>query len=286
MGDAMALTLRSNGSGSSNLINASWFNDFYNLLTGAMTDQPVTLANTLSLTPATNNSPTANVVLPSAPTGDIITYGSQVTGDTGNRIGMYIGSTGYGGIKGGAGAGSTAFLFATSTGWQTDQVFKVNNTLNANKLTTTGTLSATNQVIDLQQSFGIFSDNTASTFAGATSRLWINAGGATGTQEIHLGPRIGSTALAGLRIIANNVTIDANGSGSAGVFKVQGGVTTSLDAGAITTNGSGTLSATQLKDGGSRVAVIGSHSAGQTIISYGTGAPASLAANEIYIQIA
>lgn len=35
----------------------------------------------------------------------------------------------------------------------------------------------------------------------------------------------------------------------------------------------------------SAFAVVGSHSAGQTIISYGTGAPASLAANEIFIQL-
>ena len=39
----MALTVQTNGSGPSNIIQASWFNDYYNLLTGAMHDQPVTL---------------------------------------------------------------------------------------------------------------------------------------------------------------------------------------------------------------------------------------------------
>lgn len=39
----MALTVRTNGSAGINIIQASWFNDFYNLLTGAMADQPVTL---------------------------------------------------------------------------------------------------------------------------------------------------------------------------------------------------------------------------------------------------
>jgi hypothetical protein len=39
----LALTVRTNGS----TITASWFNDYYNLLTGVMADQPVTITNTL-----------------------------------------------------------------------------------------------------------------------------------------------------------------------------------------------------------------------------------------------
>jgi hypothetical protein len=42
----MALSFRSNGNTSQNQITASWFNDFYNLFTGVMTDQKVTFANT------------------------------------------------------------------------------------------------------------------------------------------------------------------------------------------------------------------------------------------------
>ncbi|MBF6588925.1 MAG: hypothetical protein IVW57_00155 [Ktedonobacterales bacterium] len=38
-------------------------------------------------------------------------------------------------------------------------------------------------------------------------------------------------------------------------------------------------------DAGGEVAVTGSHSAGQTIISYGTGTPSALAANEIFVQL-
>ena len=45
----MPLTVRTNGSGSSNIIQASWFNDYYNLLTGVMTDQPVTIAQSLTV---------------------------------------------------------------------------------------------------------------------------------------------------------------------------------------------------------------------------------------------
>ena len=45
----MPLTLRSNGSSSANIITSQWFNDFYNLLTGSMQDQEVTLKNNLAL---------------------------------------------------------------------------------------------------------------------------------------------------------------------------------------------------------------------------------------------
>lgn len=44
----MALTTRTNGTGTSNLINSDWFNDYLKLLTGVMSDQPITIkANTL-----------------------------------------------------------------------------------------------------------------------------------------------------------------------------------------------------------------------------------------------
>lgn len=45
----MALTLRLNGSQAQNLVTASWWNDYYNLLTGVMTDQPVTIKPNLTL---------------------------------------------------------------------------------------------------------------------------------------------------------------------------------------------------------------------------------------------
>ena len=45
----MALTVRTNGSSSPNIITASWWNDYYNLLTGSMQDQEITLKNMLTL---------------------------------------------------------------------------------------------------------------------------------------------------------------------------------------------------------------------------------------------
>ncbi len=40
----MPLTVRQDGNTAANIIHAQWFNDYYNLLTGAMTDQEVTIA--------------------------------------------------------------------------------------------------------------------------------------------------------------------------------------------------------------------------------------------------
>ncbi len=40
----MPLTIRENGNTSANLVTAQWWNDFFNLLTGTMNDQPVTIS--------------------------------------------------------------------------------------------------------------------------------------------------------------------------------------------------------------------------------------------------
>jgi hypothetical protein len=56
-------------------------------------------------------------------------------------------------------------------------------------------------------------------------------------------------------------------------------------AGSLRGDGSLYAGGAGIYDNGSRVAVIGAHSAGQTIISYGSGQPATLAVNEIFIQV-
>lgn len=55
----MPLTVRTDGTGSTNLITAQWFNDYHDLLTGAMADQPVTVNNDLTLKGVTFTTPTA-----------------------------------------------------------------------------------------------------------------------------------------------------------------------------------------------------------------------------------
>jgi len=104
------------------------------------------------------------------------------------------------------------------------------------------TLGASNQLMDWQQSYGLYSDNAATTFGGS-NRLWFQAGGATQTQEMHFGSRAGA-ALAGVRFLTANLRIDGSGATTPGTFQVMGGVKTSLDAATITTDGSGNLTAT------------------------------------------
>jgi hypothetical protein len=48
----MALTLRSNGTGGG-IVSSGWWNDYYNLLTGVMHDQPVTLSTNFGIAPLT-----------------------------------------------------------------------------------------------------------------------------------------------------------------------------------------------------------------------------------------
>jgi hypothetical protein len=64
----MALTTRNNGSSPSNLVQASWWNDFKDLLTGTMTDQPVIISNSLGLVApaAPSSAPSASMTNDSA----------------------------------------------------------------------------------------------------------------------------------------------------------------------------------------------------------------------------
>lgn len=107
----MALTLKTNGSGSSNIISSTWFNDFTNLFTGAMNDQPVTFkylpgaaGNVLQLIPNANSTP-------------LVTYKSDgttqaVTIDNAGNLNMLIGF-----ISGALGAvAGTPFATKVATG--------------------------------------------------------------------------------------------------------------------------------------------------------------------------
>lgn len=81
----MALTVRTNGSGGSNIIQASWFNDFLNLLEGSMSDQPVTINNTVSLKQITYTTPTSPTLALNSGTGmSVGLYSYAVTFVEGN----------------------------------------------------------------------------------------------------------------------------------------------------------------------------------------------------------
>src|SRR5689334_22398031 len=121
----------------------------------------------------------------------------------------------------------------------TDQPVTIANSITGKTFFANGALGAGNKAMDLQQGYGLWSDNTASTFPGGTTRLWVDA---PNLGEMQFGGRTSANVLAGIRFRAANVTIDSSGgTATPGTFTVTGGVKTSLDAGKITTDGNGGL---------------------------------------------
>jgi len=62
---------------------------------------------------------------------------------------------------------------------------------------------------------------------------------------VHIGPRVGGDALAGFRVLTNNVTFSpgtAGSAGSPGVLSVLGGMKLSFDQGRVLSDGGGTIS--------------------------------------------
>lgn len=106
------------------------------------------------------------------------------------------------------------------------------------------------QLTDFMAGYALYSDNVG-TFAGSTSRLWLASDGSGQISEMQFGPRSGNT-LNWVRYRAANFRIDGGGATTPGSFQVQGGVKTSLDAGAITTDGSGHLTAASIASLGSQ----------------------------------
>jgi len=103
------------------------------------------------------------------------------------------------------------------------------------KVTWANTLSSGNQLMDLQQGYGVFSDNA--TAGLGTTRLWING---PDRGEIHLAPRVGADYFDQLHVKATRVTFDCNHNTSSNteVFEVQGGHV-ELDNAKIVTDGTG-----------------------------------------------
>lgn len=100
----MPLTTRTNGSSGSNIITASWFNDFLNLLTGVMQDQEVTIKNILSL-----------VGIQAAPTGAMT---AALASGTNLGIGLYCYQYTWVSADGGETIGSPNTNITTTTGNQ------------------------------------------------------------------------------------------------------------------------------------------------------------------------
>lgn len=105
-------------------------------------------------------------------------------------------------------------------------------TITSDEILFNSALSAGNQIMNLQQAYGIFSDNTG---AIGTTRNWWDG---PDRGELQLGPRTGANFFDWIRLRATRVTINLgkNTSPSSTIFEVTGGPT-QLDGNNFATDG-------------------------------------------------
>ena len=257
----MPLTLRSNGSGSSNIISASWFNDFYNLLTGVMQDQEVSIKNNLVLQ-AIGAAPTAALA-------------AALTAGTAMGIGLYDYVYTYVSPDGESTI-SPVTAITTTSGNQ-----KVN--LSGITVGPTGTTARNiyRTVVGGGTAYKLLhqiADNTTTTYIDATADASLGA--AAPTAPTFGGSLVikDSTGTVKFRI-NNDGSFSAGGTTGMGSTQINGTLTvtgtSSLDNGAITTDGTGNITLSNAKAyqvkiaAGTARAVIGIDSSNNTNVYAG-----------------
>jgi hypothetical protein len=204
-----------NGNNPSNLVTASWWNDFYNLLTGIMTDQVVSIKQNIELLALAPN--------PSAPTLALATGTTLGTG-------VYTYGITFITADGESALGTTASIVTTSG----------NQAVNLSAIPTGPTGVTGRKIYRTLVGGNIFyyvatiADNITTTHSDTTPDSTIAS---------HANPPTQNTCGGSL------IIKDANGNikaiiGGDGSIMVKGA--SSLDSGAITTNGAGTLTTGQL----------------------------------------
>jgi hypothetical protein len=84
-------------------------------------------------------------------------------------------------------------------------VLKIGDTMTG-QLVFNKTLSSGNQILDFQQSYGLFSDNAGA--GGDNTRLWLDA---PNNGELVLGPRSGANFLGNMRLRSNQISFERSG---------------------------------------------------------------------------
>lgn len=224
----MPLTVRSNGSTSSNIITASWFNDYYNLLTGSMQDQEVTIKNVLILQ-AIGAAPAT------APTAAL------AAGSTGPGVGAYVYTVTFANADGETTIGPTVSI-TTTTGNQ-----KVN--LSAIPTGPTGTTKRNLYRTAVGGGTGYkflaaLNDNTTTTYTDTTADTALGA--APPASPTFGGALIIKDQSGVVKFkINNDGSFSSGGSTGFGNTTINGTLTvtgvTSLANGLITTNAAGDL---------------------------------------------
>ena len=256
----MALTVRTNGSGSSNQITAQWFNDYHDLLTGVMVDQEVTIKQVLALQ-AIAAAPSA------AMTGSAVSGGSM-------GVGVY----------------KYTYTFVTTDGESVESPVFSLTTTSSNKTGSLATI-ATGPT-------GTTARNLYRTVVGGTQRKFLHQiadNTTTGYTDSAADGTLGANAptassFGGSLVIKdytgavtfrinNDGSFTAGGSTSFGNTTIGGTLsvtgTSSLDNGTITTNGAGAIGITGIitANGGINTNTLRDNTHGNTALdmSAGTG---------------
>lgn len=225
----MPLTVRTNGSGSSNLVNSSWWNDYHDLLTGVMQDQEVSIKNNLVLQ-AIGAAPSA------AMTGSAVAGGSM-------GVGVYVYTYTFVSPDGESTESPTFSLTTTSTN-NTGSLATIatgptgTTARNIYRTTVGGTQRKFLHQIADNTTTG-YSDAAADTALGANAPTVPNFGGSLVIKD--------STGTIKFRI-NNDGSFSAGGTVGMGNTQINGTLTvtgtSSLDNGAIITDGAGTITTT------------------------------------------
>jgi hypothetical protein len=239
----MPLTLRTNGSGSQNIVSASWWNDYYNLLTGSMSDQEVTLKN--------------NLVLQAIGAAPATALSGALASGTALGVGAYTYTYTFVSPDGES-TESPTFAITTTTG---NQAVNLSSIGTGPTGTTARNLYRTAVGGSQRKFLHQIADNSTTTYADTTpdSSLGANAptspsfGGSLvikdengnvkfrifndGTFSSGSGSSLGNTTISGTLTVSGATTLQST-------LAVSG--TSSLDSANITTNGSGKLTLVQL----------------------------------------
>ena len=225
----MPLTLRHNGTGIQSLVTEDWFNDFYKLFTGQMTDQPITFKPNVTLR--------SIAAAPGAPT-------ATATSGTGMGVGAYKYAVSFVAADGGETLAGTQASVTTTSG---------NTIVSLSSIPVDATGAATARNIYRTKVGGstlfllhTLADNTTTTYSDSTPDASLSStqspSHSTFGGSLIFKDASGNTTLT----IANDGSLIGSGGNTSlgstiitGTFSVSG--TSSLDNGNIITDGAGNI---------------------------------------------
>lgn len=104
-------------------IKSADVNSNFSAITGVLNG---TLAGAIAILATSNSATPITGQMPGVPASDLPVMQSLVTGDSTPRIAQYVRADGYGGIEGGLGSSITSHLYATASGFKTDETMTAN----------------------------------------------------------------------------------------------------------------------------------------------------------------